>query len=132
MVDISVTQKVTRGGARLARPRWRAIPSTISRRRFGIPASTERSGHEQPRPRADPAGRGLRLHRRCRQLCATTNTHVVDGATEVTVKLTDKRDFKAKVVGGDKRTDVALLKIDATGLPFSENHGDAEHDKVGE
>jgi serine protease Do len=48
-----------------------------------------------------------------------TNAHVVDGASEVTVKLTDKRDFKAKVVGVDKRTDVALLKIDAAACPSS-------------
>ena len=60
-----------------------------------------------------------------------TNAHVVDGATEVTVKLTDKRDFKARVVGVDKRTDVALLKIDASGLPFVRT-GDAERSKVGE
>lgn len=46
-----------------------------------------------------------------------TNAHVVDGASEVTVKLTDKREFKAKVIGIDKPTDVAVLKIDATGLP---------------
>jgi serine protease Do len=46
-----------------------------------------------------------------------TNAHVVDGADEVTVKLTDQREFKAKVLGSDKRTDIAVLKIDATGLP---------------
>ena len=46
-----------------------------------------------------------------------TNAHVVDGATEVTVKLTDRREFTAKVVGADKRTDIALIKIDAKGLP---------------
>ena len=46
-----------------------------------------------------------------------TNAHVVDGADEVNVKLTDKREFKAKVIGADKRTDVALLKIDAKDLP---------------
>ena len=46
-----------------------------------------------------------------------TNAHVVTDATEVTVKLTDKREFKARVVGLDKRTDVALLKVDASGLP---------------
>ncbi len=45
-----------------------------------------------------------------------TNHHVIDGADEVTVKLTDKREFKAKVVGSDSRTDTALLKIEATGL----------------
>src|SRR5512145_788609 len=46
-----------------------------------------------------------------------TNAHVVDRADKITVRLTDKREFKAKVIGSDKRTDVALLKIDATGLP---------------
>lgn len=46
-----------------------------------------------------------------------TNAHVVDGADEVTVRLTDKRDFKAKVIGADRRTDVALIKINAAGLP---------------
>ena len=46
-----------------------------------------------------------------------TNAHVVDGADEVIVRLTDKREFKAKIIGADKRTDVALLKIEASGLP---------------
>jgi len=46
-----------------------------------------------------------------------TNAHVVDGADDVTVRLTDKREFKARIVGADKRTDVALLKIEAAGLP---------------
>ena len=47
-----------------------------------------------------------------------TNAHVVAGDGEVTVRLADaKREFKAKVIGADERTDVALLKIDATGLP---------------
>ena len=47
-----------------------------------------------------------------------TNAHVVADASEVTVKLTDRREFAAKVVGVDKRSDVALIKIAATGLPF--------------
>lgn len=46
-----------------------------------------------------------------------TNAHVVAGASQVQVKLNDKREFKAKVIGVDKRTDVAVLKIDASGLP---------------
>ncbi|MEP7275417.1 MAG: Do family serine endopeptidase [Betaproteobacteria bacterium] len=46
-----------------------------------------------------------------------TNAHVVDGASEVTVKLTDRREFIAKVVGADKRTDIALIKIEAKNLP---------------
>ena len=46
-----------------------------------------------------------------------TNHHVVDGADEIYVTLSDKREFKGRVVGSDRRTDVALVKIDATGLP---------------
>jgi serine protease Do len=46
-----------------------------------------------------------------------TNHHVIDGADEVTVKLSDSREFQAKVVGSDEKSDVALLKIDAKGLP---------------
>ena len=46
-----------------------------------------------------------------------TNNHVVAGATQVTVSLADKREFEAKVVGTDPKTDVALLKIDGTDLP---------------
>src|SRR6187397_1229142 len=46
-----------------------------------------------------------------------TNAHVVDGADEVIVTLTDRREFKARIVGFDKRTDIAVVKIEATGLP---------------
>ena len=46
-----------------------------------------------------------------------TNNHVVDGATDIRVSLADKREFKAKVIGTDPRTDIAVLKLDATGLP---------------
>ncbi len=46
-----------------------------------------------------------------------TNAHVVEGADDITVRLTDKREFRAKVIGADRRTDIALLKIEATGLP---------------
>lgn len=52
-----------------------------------------------------------------------TNAHVVDGASEVTVKLTDRREFTAKVIGADKRTDIALVKIDAKNLPALEISG---------
>jgi serine protease Do len=46
-----------------------------------------------------------------------TNAHVVDGASEVTVTLADHHEYKAKVLGKDKATDVAVIKIDAKGLP---------------
>ncbi|HTR08350.1 MAG TPA: DegQ family serine endoprotease [Paraburkholderia sp.] len=60
-----------------------------------------------------------------------TNAHVVDGANVVTVKLTDKREFKAKVVGADKQSDVAVLKIDAKDLP-TVKIGDPRQSKVGQ
>jgi serine protease Do len=60
-----------------------------------------------------------------------TNAHVVESADKITVRLTDKREFKAKVIGSDKRTDVALLKIEATGLP-KVSQGDPSLLKVGE
>jgi serine protease Do len=60
-----------------------------------------------------------------------TNAHVVDGADEVLVKLTDKREFKAKVLGADKRTDVALIKIEAGNLQVAKL-GDSSKLKVGE
>jgi serine protease Do len=60
-----------------------------------------------------------------------TNHHVVDGADEITVTLTDKREFKAKLIGSDRRTDVALVKIEATGLPRL-TIGDPNKSRVGE
>jgi serine protease Do len=60
-----------------------------------------------------------------------TNAHVVDGANVVTVKLTDKREFRAKVVGADKQSDVAVLKINASNLP-TVKIGDPNQSKVGQ
>jgi serine protease Do len=60
-----------------------------------------------------------------------TNAHVVDAAEEITVKLNDKREFKAKVIGADRRTDIALLKIEASGLQ-AVRFGDPGRLRVGE
>jgi serine protease Do len=60
-----------------------------------------------------------------------TNAHVVASADEIVVKLTDKREFKAKVIGSDRRTDVALIKIAASNLPVVK-FGDPAKLKVGE
>ena len=60
-----------------------------------------------------------------------TNAHVVDGADEVTVKLTDRREFRAKVIGSDDASDVALIKINATNLP-TVTIGNPQTLKVGE
>jgi len=60
-----------------------------------------------------------------------TNHHVVDGADEIYVTLTDKREFKGKLIGSDRRTDVALVKIEASGLPRL-TIGDSGKLRVGE
>ena len=60
-----------------------------------------------------------------------TNAHVVETADEITVKLTDKREFKAKVIGADRRTDIALIKIEAGNLPVV-RFGDPTKLRVGE
>lgn len=60
-----------------------------------------------------------------------TNTHLVDAADEINVKLTDKREFRAKLIGADRKTDIALLKIEAAGLP-KVTQGDPNRMKVGE
>lgn len=60
-----------------------------------------------------------------------TNHHVISDAEEITVKLTDRREFKAKLVGSDERSDIALLKIEASDLPFL-HLGNSKDLKVGE
>ncbi len=60
-----------------------------------------------------------------------TNYHVIRDASEIIVRLSDRRELKAKVIGGDQRSDVALLKIDATNLPILKL-GNSETTKVGE
>ncbi len=60
-----------------------------------------------------------------------TNAHVVESAEEITVKLNDKREFVGEVIGTDRKTDIALIKIDAEGLP-KVNTGDPDELRVGE
>ncbi|MGA7984712.1 MAG: DegQ family serine endoprotease [Burkholderiales bacterium] len=60
-----------------------------------------------------------------------TNAHVVDGASDVMVKLSDRREFKAKVIGVDKQTDIAVIKIDAKDLP-TVKLGDSKAVRVGQ
>jgi serine protease Do len=60
-----------------------------------------------------------------------TNAHVVDGATEVLVKLADRRELKARVLGIDRKSDVAVIKVDASGLPVVKI-GDPSTLRVGE
>ncbi|WP_302175742.1 DegQ family serine endoprotease [uncultured Hydrogenophaga sp.] len=103
-------------------------------RRFGIPVppgATPRGprqgqGPQEERPRG--VGSGFVLSS---DGLIMTNAHVVDGADELIVTLPDKREYKARVVGADKRTDVAVVKIEATGLS-PVKIGDVNRLKVGE
>jgi serine protease Do len=102
-------------------------------RRFGIPIPNRPSPRGQaPAPDSEPQQRGIGSgFVLSADGYVMTNAHVVDGADEVIVTLTDKRELKAKIIGADKRSDVALVKIEATGLPFV-RIGDVGRLKVGE
>lgn len=104
-------------------------------RRFGLPIPnsprpTPRQKSPQPQEEDQPRGVGSGFILTADGLIMT-NAHVVDGADEVIVTLTDKREFKAKIIGADKRSDVAVVKIEATGLP-AVKVGDLNRLKVGE
>ena len=104
-------------------------------KRFGIPVPPgltprtprqDRSPGEEAQPRGIGSGFVLSADG-----LIMTNAHVVDGADELLVTLPDKREFKAKLVGADKRTDVAVVKIDASGLS-AVRIGDVNRLRVGE
>jgi serine protease Do len=102
-------------------------------RRFGIPLPG------RPDPRGGPRGGDAEPQQRgvgsgfilSPDGFVMTNAHVVEGADEVLVTLTDNREFKARTIGADARTDVAVVKIEASGLP-SVKTGDVGRLKVGE
>ncbi len=134
VVSIRTTQRVAEEGGdgdeadaqmREFFKRFFGVPMPEQRR--GAP-STPKRGSEQGEERPRGVGSGFILSG---DGYVMTNAHVVEGADEVYVNLTDKREFKAKVVGADKRTDVAVLKIEAKGLP-AVAVGDVSRLKVGE
>jgi len=103
-------------------------------RRFGVPIPNMPRQQRPQRPQQEEeqqprgVGSGFIL---TSDGFVMTNAHVVEGADEVVVTLTDKREFKAKIIGADKRTDVAVVKIEATGLP-AVKVGDVSRLRVGE
>jgi serine protease Do len=131
VVNISTTQAVRRAGTLPQVPGIEDEEVLEFFRRF-IPRQPGQPGQPPqgpaPRPESRSLGSGFII---TTDGYVLTNAHVVEGADEITVKFTDKREFKAKVIGADKRTDIALIKIDATGLP-AVRFGDASKLKVGE
>lgn len=104
------------------------------RRFFGVPMpniprqAPRPNGRPQPEEQPRGVGSGFILSA---DGYVMTNAHVVDGADEVVVTLPDKREFKARIVGADKRSDVAVVKIEASGLP-AVKIGDVSRLRVGE
>lgn len=132
VVNISVTQSVHADAGTMPFP---GMPDDEQMqeffKRFGIPSmpgAPGQNGAPQPDYKSQSLGSGFIISSDGYIL---TNAHVVSDADEVIVKLFDKREFKAKIIGADKRTDVALVKIEATGLP-KVTVGDTSKLKVGE
>ena len=131
VVNIRTTQKVT-SRQQPAGPGDEEMMEFF--RRFGLPMPNmpkQAPRSNRPSPEEDvPRGVGSGFIFSQDGLIMT-NAHVVDGADEVLVTLTDKREFKAKIIGADKRSDVALVKIEAVGLT-PVKVGDVGRLKVGE
>ena len=127
VVNISTTQAVRRPAGLPQIPGIEDEEVQEFFRRF-IPR--QQPGPQQgPRPESRSLGSGFIISADGYVL---TNAHVIEGADEVTVKLTDKREYKARVIGADKRTDVALIKIEPSGALPAVKFGDPARLKVGE
>jgi serine protease Do len=132
VVNIRTTERM-RAGASSGFPGTDEEMQEFFRRFFGVPIPSPRApnrpaprgGEERETPRG--VGSGFIL---TQDGFIMTNHHVVDGADEIYVTLTDKREFKGKVIGSDQRTDVAVVKIEASGLP-AVRIGDVNQLKVG-
>jgi serine protease Do len=109
VVNVEVIEKAQQGGTGGLSPN---DPFFDFFRRFGIPGPDQAPRGNQPPVRG--AGSGFIVSADGYIL---TNTHVVENAEDVTVRLTDRREFQAKVIGADERTDVAVIKINANNLP---------------
>lgn len=124
VVNISTTQTVHGGGRMMPFPNLpEDDPFYEFFRRFAPPG-----GQDQQDYKTQSLGSGFIISADGYIL---TNAHVVNEADEVIVKLTDKREFQARIIGIDRRSDVSLLKIDASNLP-KVTLGDPDQLKVGE
>jgi len=95
---------------------------------FGRPQQNPRSKKDDDAPMQEGVGSGVII---TNDGYIVTNNHVVDGSSEIEVTLNDKRTFKAKLIGADPNTDIALIKIDAEKLPVIA-FGNSDSLKVGE
>ena len=126
----AVTPTIVNITSRVARKHERMLHDPMDeffRSPFGFPF-----GPEGPMPPREPHGGGMGSGVIVSpDGYIITNNHVVDGANELMVTLTDKREFKAKIIGADPKTDLAVVKINASNLP-SVRWGDSSKLQVGE
>ena len=135
VVNIRTTEKVMVQQSQGGIPGMPEDQAEFFRRFFGVPIPGIPNGPKQAQPNAGKpqeadrgVGSGFIIESNGLIL---TNAHVVEGATTIYVTLTDKREFKAKLLGLDKRTDVAVVKIEARDLPRLPM-GDSSKVRVGE
>lgn len=133
VVNIRTLEKVSARDAQSGAPDEEM--QELFRRFFGVPMPAPNGPRQQRPNRTQPeqeqprgVGSGFILSA---DGFVMTNAHVVEGADQVLVTLPDKREYKARIVGADKRSDVAVVKIEATGLP-AVRIGDVSRLKVGE
>ncbi|MCF6298392.1 MAG: DegQ family serine endoprotease [Thiomicrorhabdus sp.] len=133
VVNISTTKEIA--SQRQLPPQFKGLPDEMLRYFFGIPKGNLEGfrGHGDRDPhkgknRPHSLGSGFIISKEGYIL---TNHHVVDGADEVLVTLWNRKELTAEVIGSDKRTDVALLKIKATDLPVAKI-GSRKNLKVGQ
>ena len=128
-VNFSATASITNSAK--ARIMAKAITKAAATASSAIPSSAIaqfRGQPQVPEQRETGVGSGVIM---TQDGYIVTNNHVVDGASNVTVTLSDKREFKAKVVGTDPKSDIAVMKIDANSLPCI-TVGDSSKVQVGD
>ncbi|KUJ74833.1 serine peptidase [Thiomicrospira sp. XS5] len=125
VVNISTTRKVERA----AYPQFRGMPDEMLRYFFGIPGQ-KGPGQQQPMPeeQVNSLGSGFIISE---DGYIITNNHVVADADDIVVKLSNRQEMKAKVIGTDERSDIALIKIEGDDLPVAKI-GTSKDLKVGE
>ncbi|WP_243755338.1 DegQ family serine endoprotease [Thiomicrorhabdus sp. 6S3-12] len=129
VVNISTTKTVSKQDNQIP-PQFRGMPEELLRHFFGIPPEMFQQPPQQDRPKkqAHSLGSGFIISEDGYIL---TNNHVVEDADEIIVRMRNRKELKAELIGTDPRTDVALLKIKADDLPYAKI-GKSKDLKVGQ
>ena len=129
VVNISTLKKVK---ASQMEEHFKGVPDEMLRYFFGLPKDFSYRGHgskaKKPKKQVRSLGSGFIISE---DGYIVTNNHVVEGADDIIVKLNDRKEYKAKIIGLDERTDIALIKIDANNLKVAKI-GSSANLKVGQ